>query len=104
MLEEESIDLKAVRPSTTVMNAPSKMLEGEVVEGKFGYESPILLFNANNLVWFEDSTGMIKPDKEKSPEKIDGMVAAVNAFAAAMEKDAELSERPADGPLLQPLW
>ncbi len=104
MLEEESIDLKAVRPNTTVMNAPSKMLEGNVVEGTFGYESPILLFNANNLVWFVDSTGMMKPDKEKSPEKIDGMVAAVNAFAAAMEKDAELSERPSEGPFLQRLW
>jgi phage terminase large subunit-like protein len=104
MLEEESIDLKAVRPSTTVMNAPCKMLEGCVVEGTFGYDSPILLFNANNLVWIEDSTGMIKPDKEKSPEKIDGIVAAANAFAAAIVKDEELSARPSDGPLLRRLW
>jgi phage terminase large subunit-like protein len=104
MLEEEAIDLKAARVSTTVLNAPSKMLEGCVVEGQFGYENPILLFNANNLVWVEDSTGMIRPDKDKSPEKIDGMCAAINGFFAAIIKDAELSVRPSDGPMIRRLW
>jgi phage terminase large subunit-like protein len=47
---------------------------------------------------------MIKPDKSKSTEKIDGLSAASNAFAMAIEKADDLAERPYDGPLLQPLW
>lgn len=104
MLEEEQIDLKSVRPSTGHMHAPCTMLESCVLEGRFGYDNPILLFNANNLVWYEDTAGMKKPDKDKSPEKVDGIVAAANSFAAAIEKDSELTGDRNDGVLLTRLW
>ena len=103
-LQRENVEVKAVAQSTARLNAPCKMLEGLVVEGKFRYESPILLWNANHCLVYTDTTGMIKPDKAKSTEKIDGLSAASNAFAMAIEKADDLAERPYDGPLLQPLW
>jgi phage terminase large subunit-like protein len=103
-LQRENIEVKGVAQSTSRLNAPCKMLEGLVVEGKFRYESPILLWNANHCLVYTDTTGMIKPDKSKSTEKIDGLSAASNAFAMAIEKADDLAERPYDGPLLQPLW
>lgn len=39
---------------------------------------------ADNLVVGQDAAGNIKPDKERSIEKIDGMVALVMAVARAM--------------------
>jgi phage terminase large subunit-like protein len=103
-LQRENVEVKAVAQSTARLNAPCKMLEGLVVEGKFRYESPILLWNANHCLVYTDTTGMIKPDKAKSTEKIDGLSAASNAFAMAIEKADDLADRPYDGPLLQPLW
>ena len=103
-LQRENIEVKGVAQSTSRLNAPCKMLEGLVVEGKFRYESPILLWNANHCLVYTDTTGMIKPDKSKSTEKIDGLSAASNAFAMAIEKADDLADRPYDGPLLQPLW
>ena len=39
--------------------------------------NPVLTWMADNLVAREDPAGNIKPDKEKSREKIDGMVALI---------------------------
>jgi phage terminase large subunit-like protein len=103
-LQRENIEVKGVAQTTSRLNAPCKMLEGLVVEGKFRYESPILLWNANHCLVYTDTTGMIKPDKSRSTEKIDGLSATSNAFAMAIEKAEDLADRPYDGPLLQPLW
>jgi phage terminase large subunit-like protein len=40
-------------------------------------------WNANNVCVYTDPTGLIKPDKSKSTEKIDGIAALVNALALA---------------------
>jgi phage terminase large subunit-like protein len=45
--------------------------------------NPVLNWMASNLVVREDPAGNIKPDKEKSKEKIDGMVAMVMAIDRA---------------------
>jgi len=94
-LQRENVEVKGVAQNTRALNAPSKMLEGLVAEGRFRYRSPILLWNANHAVVYEDTTGMIKPDKAKSTEKIDGISAAVDAFAMAIAAD-ELLEAPSD--------
>ena len=90
-LQREELEVKGVPQNTRALNAPAKMLEGLVAEGKFRYRSPILLWNATNVVVYEDTTGMIKPDKGKSSEKIDGISAAVDAFAMAIASDDKLS-------------
>jgi phage terminase large subunit-like protein len=93
LLQREGMEVKGVAQKTSVMNAPAKMLEGAVVERSFRFTSPILLWNANNVCVYEDATGMIKPDKAKSSEKIDGICAVVNAFAMAMGAADELEEQ-----------
>jgi phage terminase large subunit-like protein len=43
----------------------------------------VAAWNANNVCCYTDPTGMIKPDKAKSAEKIDGIVALVNGLCLA---------------------
>jgi len=47
-------------------------------------DHPVLTWNADNLIAKSDSAGNISPDKEKSREKIDGMVALIMAHAGVM--------------------
>lgn len=103
-LEREGIGVKGVAQNTRAMNSPMKMLEGLVAEGRFRYTSPILLWNANNCCCYEDTTGMIKPDKQKSTEKIDGICAVVNALAMAIDADEQLAGSSADDYTITPLW
>jgi phage terminase large subunit-like protein len=103
-LQRESIEVKGVPQNTRAMNAPSRMLEGLVAERKFRYRSPILLWNANNCAIYEDTTGMIKPDKSKSSEKIDGISATVDAFAMAITSDEQLTPTSEDEYRIVSLW
>jgi len=91
LLERAGVTVKAIRQATASMNAPMKLLEGLVAERKIRYVSPVLLWNANNLCVYQDPTGMVKPDKAKSREKIDGVVALINALAVAMTSDEQLA-------------
>jgi len=60
------------------MNPPMRELERLTLEHKLAHgNNPVLTWMANNLVVRTDPAGNIKPDKEKSIEKIDGMVALV---------------------------
>lgn len=94
LLEKAGLETKAVPQRTATMNAPAKLLEGLAVERKVRYRSPILLWNANNVCVYTDTTGMIKPDKAKSSEKIDGIVAVINALALATQLGDELTGSP----------
>jgi len=90
LLQREGIEVKSVAQRTAYLNAPCKLLEALVVEGRLRHgANPVAAFNANNVCVYTDPTGMIKPDKAKSNEKIDGIAALVNALALASTDDAE---------------
>jgi phage terminase large subunit-like protein len=90
LLQREGIEVKSVAQRTAYLNAPCKLLEALVVEGRLRHGgNPVAAFNANNVCVYTDPTGMIKPDKAKSSEKIDGIAALVNALALASTDDAE---------------
>ena len=91
LLERAGVTVKAIRQATASLNAPMKLMEGLVAERKLRYTSPVLLYNANNLCVYQDPTGLVKPDKAKSREKIDGCVALVNALAVAMTADEQMA-------------
>ena len=60
------------------MSPPSKelyklLMEGNIIHGG----NPVLKWMAQNVVMRQDPAGNIKPDKEKSVEKIDGIVALI---------------------------
>jgi len=61
--------------------APLARLEaGELQHGR----NPILRWNAANVAVAIDAAGNMKPDKARSTERIDGIVALVMALGRAM--------------------
>ena len=63
------------------MSPPTKefyklLMEGRIIHGG----NPVLRWMAGNVVVDTDPAGNIKPTKAKSPEKIDGIVAAIMAL------------------------
>lgn len=70
------------------MAAPMKELERLILEHKIAHGNhPVLNWMANNLVVRMDPAGNLKPDKDKSIEKIDGMVAMVMALDRALRHE-----------------
>jgi len=63
------------------MSPPSKELYKLLMAGNIKHGgNPVLKWMAQNVVMRQDPAGNIKPDKEKSVEKIDGIVAAIMAI------------------------
>lgn len=70
------------------MSPPMKELERLILEHKLAHgNNPVLTWMANNLVARQDPAGNIKPDKEKSIEKIDGLVALIMALDRALRHE-----------------
>lgn len=71
------------------MSAPTKELLNLVLGHKLRHNNnPVLEWMADNLVVRKDPAGNFKPDKEKSTEKIDGIVALVMALDRAIRHGA----------------
>ena len=69
------------------MSPPTKALMDIVKEQRIAHGgNPVLHWMMDNVVVKKDSAGNIKPDKEKSSEKIDGVVAMIMALSRAMLK------------------
>lgn len=63
------------------MSPPSKELYKLLMAGNIKHGgNPVLKWMAQNVVMRQDPAGNIKPDKEKSVEKIDGIVATIMAI------------------------
>lgn len=71
------------------MSAPSKELEKLVLGHKLWHgNNPVLTWMASNVVIRSDGAENIKPDKDKSTERIDGIVALIMGLARAMSVGA----------------
>jgi len=67
------------------MSPPMKELERLVMSHKIAHgNNPVMNWMADNVVVNMDAAGNIKPDKEKSREKIDGIVSLVMGLDRAM--------------------
>jgi phage terminase large subunit-like protein len=67
------------------MAAPTKELEKMVLSGELAHGgNPVLTWMVSNAVVRTDPAGNMKVDKEKSTERVDGVVALVMAIARAM--------------------
>lgn len=67
------------------MSAPMKELERLVLERKLGHGgNPVLAWMADNVSPAMDAAGNIKPDKARSRERIDGIVALIMALDRAL--------------------
>ena len=70
------------------MSAPTKELERLVLQRGIEHGgNPVLNWMASNVAVRQDPAGNIKPDKEKSTERIDGMVALIMAIGRATVYD-----------------
>jgi len=84
-LENKGLTMVQFGQGYASMNPPMKELERLVLSGKIRHgNNPVLTWMADNLVARMDPSGNIKPDKEKSREKIDGMVALIMALDLAL--------------------
>jgi phage terminase large subunit-like protein len=66
------------------MGAPTAEIHRKLLAGKLQHGGhPILRWNASNVTVLTDPAGNIKPDKERSTERIDGIVALIMADGRA---------------------
>ena len=85
-----NLGLEAVeaRQGFVSMSAPMKELEKLVISRKLAHGgNPVAAWMASNVVASQDAAGNLKPDRARSIEKIDGIVALVMALALAMRHD-----------------
>lgn len=72
--------LVTFRQGFASMAAPTRLLERWILGHRIAHgNNPVLTWMADNVVTREDPAGNRKPDKEKSPEKIDGIVGLIMA-------------------------
>ena len=72
------------------MSPPTKELMKLVLEKRIAHGgNPVLRWMMDNIYVKQDPAGNIKPDKEKSTEKIDGAVAMIMALDRAIRCGGE---------------
>ena len=89
-LEEGGLSVAGFGQGFASMSPPMKELEKLVLSGAIRHGgNPVLTWMAGNLVAREDPAGNIKPDKQKSIEKIDGMVGLIMGLDRAIRRAGE---------------
>lgn len=84
-LVAEGVKLVPCRQGFASLSAPTKELEKLIASGSLDHNAhPVLEWMASNVVVVKDAAGNIKPSKEKSADKIDGIVALIMALSARM--------------------
>lgn len=84
-LEDMGFTVAAFGQGFKDMSPPSKEMFKLVLEGRVAHGGhPVLRWNFDNIFIRTDPAGNIKPDKEKSTERIDGAVATIMALDRAI--------------------
>ena len=84
-LDSDGFNMVEFRQGLISMNEPTKAFERLMLAGQIAHGgNPVLRWNASNISVKTDAAGNIKPDKEHSTEKIDGIVAAIMGLGRAM--------------------
>ena len=74
------------------MSPPTKELMKLVMEKRLAHGGqPVLAWMMDNIYIKTDPAGNIKPDKEKSTERIDGAVALIMALDRAIRNESKAS-------------
>jgi phage terminase large subunit-like protein len=84
-LESEGMTMARMRQGYASLSEPTKEFEKLVVGRQLRHgDDPVLRWMANNVVVTEDPAGNQKPDKAKSRQRIDGIVAAIMAVGRGL--------------------
>lgn len=95
-LQEEGLTVSLFGQGFASMSAPSKELERLVTGEELAHGgNAVLRWNASNCAAAQDPAGNIKPDKAKSSEKIDGIVATIMALGRAIALHEDDNAQPA---------
>lgn len=82
--DEDGFTMVEHRQGFISMNEPSKEFERLVISRKIRHgNNPVMNWMVSNVALSRDAAGNIKPNKEKSTGRIDGVVAAVMAVGTA---------------------
>lgn len=88
-LQDEGFTMVPFGQGFGSMAAPTKELLNLVLQRKIRHgDHPVLTWMADNMVVKQDPAGNVKPDKAKSTEKIDGMVALIMGLDRALRNQA----------------
>lgn len=86
----EGMPCEQVRQGYLTLSGPSKELERLLLDGLLAHGGhPVLRWCAGNVAIDTDAAGNIKPAKDKSTERIDGIAATVTALAMAFAEEEE---------------
>ena len=84
-LEAEGLTCVEVRQGYATLSEPTKELEKLVYSGKLiHFDDPVLRWSMSKVIVTTDPAGNIKPNKDKSPNKIDPIAALITALSRAM--------------------
>jgi phage terminase large subunit-like protein len=84
-LMDEGFPLIQVGQGFASMSGPTKEFLRLITARTYRHgHNPVIRWQADNLITRTDPAGNIKPDKSKSPDKIDSMVAAIMALDRAI--------------------
>ena len=84
-LQKEGLTVSEFRQGFASMSEPTKQFLALILSGKLAHlGNPVLKWMASNVVVKIDEAGNEKPNKRKSAERIDGIVAAIMALGRAM--------------------
>lgn len=88
-LQDEGFTMAMFGQGFASMTAPTKELLSLVIGRKIRHGgNPVLRWQADNLIVKEDEAGNVKPDKARSSERIDGMVALIMGIDRALRHDS----------------
>lgn len=86
--EEDGVEMVQFRQGMLSMGPPTKEMLHLIHSGRFRHGgNPVLRWMASNLAAREDHAQNIMPDRKKSSEKIDGIVALVMAVGLAIKSE-----------------
>jgi len=95
-LAENGMEMVDVRQGFASMTAPTKQLETLILQKKIHHGgNPVLRWMFDNVMVKQDANGNLKPDKEKSREKIDGIISLIMAISRAMVNEENQQGRGA---------
>lgn len=89
----DGFDIETFGQGYASMNSPAKELEKLVMGQQLAHgNNPVLRWMASNCMVETDAAGNIKPSKDKSTEKIDGIVALIMALGVGLVDDGNNQE------------
>lgn len=89
-LEDEGMEVIAFGQGFKDMSPPTKELLKLVLSKRLAHDgNPVLRWCVSNMVVRQDPASNLKPDKQKSTEKIDSVVAGIMALAGALTQQGQ---------------